>query len=64
MTALARVTDILPVCSERKHERLKRDVNALNRVCTFIGEQRDEGFPTLLLYNCHCGSTLAIQAGR
>ena len=27
MTALARVTDILPVCSERKHERLKRDVN-------------------------------------
>lgn len=50
------------MCTVKKHERLKRDVAALNRVCVFIGEQRDPGFPTLLLFNCTCGSTLAVEA--
>ena len=64
MTALARVTDFVPVCTEAQHRALKRDVNLLYKVCVYIGEQRDEGFPTLLLYNCVCGSTIAIKAAR
>lgn len=50
------------VCTEAVHEALKRNPVELHRLCAFVGEQRDPGFPTLLMFNCVCGSTLATPA--
>lgn len=50
------------MCTTASHEALKRNPTRLHSECTFIGEQRDEGFPTLLMFNHGCGSTLATPA--
>lgn len=50
------------MCTTASHEALKRNTNQLHSECTYLGEQKDEGYPTLLLFNHSCGSTIAMPA--
>lgn len=48
-------------CPTTVHEAMKRNREKLAAECKFIGVQRDEGYPPLDYWDCHCGGSLCVK---